>query len=153
VRRSLLHPATPYLVSPRYVLLCALALAVGVALLFCGCAHVPTDVNEAAVRGALSALSEPIDAAYSAAVDGCLARQEDATRRIEAGSDGAKSDFVAITARCKNVRDAFGQIREAHEAAAAAVEDGALERARRELERVREGFATVRKNLPQGASP
>lgn len=101
-----------------------------------GCASNGTTL-ETRVRTALDILADVVDPSYQLAVDGCIAREADAVRRFEAGSDAARDEYTTIKLRCGQVRRAFDAIRDHHARAAAAVEHGKLAEAEAEIERVR----------------
>ena len=103
-----------------------------------GCASNGTTL-ETRVRTSLDVLADVVDPSYQLAVDGCIAREADAVRRFEAGSDRARDEYESVKLRCGQVRKAFDLIRDHHARAVSFVENGKLTEAEAEVERVR-GF-------------
>lgn len=116
----------------------ALLLAATISLF--ACARGPTETR---VRSALDLLADVVDPSYALAMDGCIAREEDAVRRAEAGSDKAGEEYRQISARCHVVRAAFESIRKSHGRAAEFVEQGDYARAEDELDQVRAAWRAL----------
>ncbi len=114
--------------------LIALAIAV---LLSDGCA---ARTREARIRGALNMGAVPVDAAYSFAMDACIAREEQIATAAEAGTataDEARAQLVPVRDRCGRTRAGFELLRSVHEQAVAFIESGAVEKAEAALAALR----------------
>jgi len=123
-----------------------------VVTLFTSCATSAANTQEAVVRSSLSLLADVVDPFYQVTVDGCQALQNEAllegeesrTRGNLALAQKAADKYRKIADRCVAARHAFGEIRDAHEKAAALVEAGDFARAQAELTRAQNGFRVVR---------
>lgn len=121
-----------------------LLLAVCVLLAGGACSPSTADVR---VRSALDVLADVIDPASQLAAESCLARQEASTTEAEAGritADEATKEVAAIRERCDAIRAVFDEMRKRHDQARALVEQGAVEQAAAELERIRVEWQALR---------
>lgn len=106
---------------------------------------------EARVRGALNVSAPPIDAAYGFAMEACILREETIAQAAEKGAltvEAARAQLVPVRARCDRARQGFELLRNAHDAARAAVDDGdvaAAEQWIRALQRQWDAFLSERR--------
>lgn len=95
---------------------------------------------EQLTRSALNAIAVPVDGAWGLAEDACLARQEplkQAQLEGRATPEATKAALAEVRSRCQPTTDLFTAIRDAHEAAWKALEDGDITHAQQLLTEIR----------------
>ncbi len=95
--------------------------------------------REARLRGALDVMAQVVDPAYALAVDGCIARETlivDAAERGDVRPLDADRMIGEVRVRCNRLRVSFDAIRHVHARAAELVEQGAIDEAQAQLDRI-----------------
>lgn len=129
------------------VLAWAVTATVGMHVLAAACGGASMSTHAARIQGAVTVLAEIVDPAYQLAVDGCIARER---LEVAAERDGGQAPKTTdehlheIRARCDEVRDTFLAMRAYLSEAEGMLDQGHVDAAEKELEKVRATWARLK---------
>jgi hypothetical protein len=108
---------------------------------------------EHSVRSAINVLTDVGDPACALAKQTCLLRQDLALTQAEGGDRDKVEVFKRITARCADVMDTCATMRTAQQEAAQLLDDGKVEAAALEVERVKDAWRGLSPDAAEEGTP